>query len=94
MYYIILRWKLANDNGNFAAEMAPITLKTRKGEQIMDTDEHPKQTSLEQIAKLPPVFKKNGTVNAGNASVSYSIPIIGSALKSSLFNRRDFGQSR
>lgn len=33
-------------------------------------DEHPKQTSMEKMAKLPPVFKKNGTVNAGNASVS------------------------
>ena len=37
----------------------------------METDEHPKpQTTVEMLAKLPPVFKKGGTVNAGNASVS------------------------
>ncbi len=42
------------------------------GEVAMDTDEHPKpDTTLEKMAKLPAVFKKNGTVNAGNASVSH-----------------------
>ena len=36
----------------------------------MDTDEHPKpDTTVEKLSKLPPVFKKDGTVNAGNASV-------------------------
>merc|ERR1711976_158220 len=63
------RWKAANDAGYFKEEMAPITIKTKKGEVVMDTDEHPKpQTTVEQLGKLPPVFKKNGTVNAGNAS--------------------------
>lgn len=37
----------------------------------MDTDEHPRpETTMDSLAKLPPVFKKGGTVNAGNASVS------------------------
>ena len=50
--------------------MATITMKTKKGEVTMDTDEHPKpKTTVDQLAKLPPVFKKGGTVNAGNASV-------------------------
>lgn len=63
------RWKAANDAGYFKAEMAPITVKTKKGEVVMDTDEHPKpDTTVEMLSKLPTVFKKNGTVDAGNAS--------------------------
>jgi len=63
------RWKKANDGGYFKAEMAPITVKTKKGEQVVDTDEHPKpETTVEGLGKLPSIFKKNGTVNAGNAS--------------------------
>ncbi len=45
-------------------------LKTRKGEELMDTDEHPREVTLESLQKLPPVFKKNGLVTAGSASVS------------------------
>jgi len=42
------------------------------GEIVMDTDEHPKpDTTFEKLSTLPTVFKKNGTVNAGNASVWY-----------------------
>jgi len=42
----------------------------------MDTDEHPKPDSTaEKLAKLPPVFKKNGVVSAGNASVSMYIKL-------------------
>jgi acetyl-CoA acyltransferase 2 len=63
------RWKAANTAGYFKAEMAPITVKTKKGEVLVDTDEHPKPDStVEMLSKLPPVFKKNGTVDAGNAS--------------------------
>ncbi|XP_064409783.1 3-ketoacyl-CoA thiolase, mitochondrial [Latimeria chalumnae] len=63
------RWKAANDAGYFNAEMAPIEVKVKKGKQSVAQDEHPRpQTTLEQLAKLPPVFKKGGTVNAGNAS--------------------------
>lgn len=60
----------ASDAGYFNDEMAPIEVKTRKGKQTMQVDEHPRpQTTLEQLHKLAPVFKKEGTVTAGNASV-------------------------
>ncbi|EDL82881.1 acetyl-Coenzyme A acyltransferase 2 (mitochondrial 3-oxoacyl-Coenzyme A thiolase), isoform CRA_g [Rattus norvegicus] len=63
------RWKAANEAGYFNEEMAPIEVKTKKGKQTMQVDEHARpQTTLEQLQKLPPVFKKEGTVTAGNAS--------------------------
>jgi len=63
------RWKAAKDAGYFKEEIVPITVKTKKGEVVMDADEHPKpETTVQNLAKLPPVFKKNGTVDAGNAS--------------------------
>ena len=54
----------------FAAELAPVEVKGRRGEsRIVDTDEHPRpDTTPEELAKLPPVFRKDGTVTAGNAS--------------------------
>ncbi|XP_012498091.1 PREDICTED: 3-ketoacyl-CoA thiolase, mitochondrial [Propithecus coquereli] len=59
----------ANDAGYFNNEMVPIEVKTRKGKQTMQVDEHARpETTLEQLQKLPPVFKKDGTVTAGNAS--------------------------
>jgi len=62
-------WAKANEAGHFAAEMAPVTLKSRKGVAEMAQDEHPKpQTTAEGLAKLPPVFAKGGTVTAGTAS--------------------------
>jgi acetyl-CoA C-acetyltransferase len=54
--------------GRFKSQIAPITISTRKGDVIFDTDEHPKATSLEALAKMKPAFKKEGTVTAGNAS--------------------------
>jgi len=54
--------------GRFKIQIAPITISTRKGDVIFDTDEHPKATSLEALAKMKPAFKKDGTVTAGNAS--------------------------
>jgi acetyl-CoA C-acetyltransferase len=55
--------------GRFKSQIAPITLKTRKGETIFDTDEHPKAgTTMESLAKMRPAFKKDGSVTAGNAS--------------------------
>ncbi|XP_028648170.1 3-ketoacyl-CoA thiolase, mitochondrial [Erpetoichthys calabaricus] len=63
------RWKAAQDAGYFTAEMAPIEVQTKKGKQPMTQDEHPRpQTTMEQMAKLQAVFKKGGTVTAGNAS--------------------------
>ncbi len=62
-------WGKANEAGVFKDEIAPIEVKTRKGKVEMTTDEHPKpQTTLEGLAKLPPVFKKDGVVTAGSAS--------------------------
>ncbi len=56
-------------NGVFKDEIAPIEIPQRKGPpKIFDTDEHPRETSVELMARLPPVFKKDGTVTAGNAS--------------------------
>jgi acetyl-CoA C-acetyltransferase len=54
--------------GRFKSQIAPITISTRKGDVIFDTDEHPKATSLEALAKMKPAFKKDGSVTAGNAS--------------------------
>jgi acetyl-CoA C-acetyltransferase len=55
--------------GIFKEEITPFTIPQKKGEPVVfDTDERPMETSLEKMAKLPPVFKKNGTVTAGNAS--------------------------
>ncbi|MFO7931243.1 MAG: thiolase family protein [Thermodesulfobacteriota bacterium] len=55
-------------DGTFAREIAPVTVKTRKGDVVVDTDERPMETDMEKMAKLKPVFKKDGTVTAGNAS--------------------------
>ncbi len=58
----------AIDNGWFKDEIVPIEVETRKGKLIVDTDETPRRdTSLEKLASLPPVFEKDGTVTAGNA---------------------------
>ena len=59
----------AQKAGTFAEEIVPVTIKTRRGETIVDTDEHPKHgTTAETLAKLRPAFAKDGTVTAGNAS--------------------------
>jgi acetyl-CoA C-acetyltransferase len=55
--------------GRFRDEIVPVTIPRRKQEPlIVDTDENPRQTSMEALAKLPPVFKPGGTVTAGNSS--------------------------
>lgn len=55
--------------GKFKEEIVPIEIVTKKEKKIFDTDEHPRtETSLGSLAKLRPVFKKDGTVTAGNAS--------------------------
>ncbi len=56
-------------DGRFASQIEPFTIKTRKGDIVFDTDEHPKpETTADDLAKLRPAFKKDGTVTAGNAS--------------------------
>jgi acetyl-CoA acetyltransferase family protein len=63
------RWAAANEAGRFKSETAPIELTTKKGTTTFAVDEHPRpQTTLETLAKLAPVFKKDGVVTAGNAS--------------------------
>ena len=59
----------ARDEGKFAEEIVGVTVKTRKGEVIVDRDEHIKEgNTVESLAKLRPAFKKDGTVTAANAS--------------------------
>jgi acetyl-CoA C-acetyltransferase len=55
-------------DGRFKSQIVPITIKTRKGDVVFDTDEHPRETTLEKLAAMKPAFKKDGTVTAGNAS--------------------------
>ncbi|MFN4192121.1 MAG: beta-ketothiolase BktB [Tabrizicola sp.] len=54
--------------GRFREQIVPIEIAGRKGPVTFDTDEHPKATSAEALAGLKPVFRKDGTVTAGNAS--------------------------
>jgi len=59
----------AQKAGRFKDEIVPVKIATRRGETIVDTDEHPRpETTAEALAKLRPAFDKNGTVTAGNAS--------------------------
>src|SRR5262245_16629723 len=59
----------AQKAGKFKDEITPVTIKSRKGDIVVDTDEYPKHgTTLESIGKLRPAFDKEGTVTAGNAS--------------------------
>lgn len=59
----------AIQEGRFSSQILPITIKSRKGDVVFDTDEHVKAgTTLESLAKMRPAFKKDGTVTAGNAS--------------------------
>ncbi len=59
----------AQNDGKFKDEIVPVTIKTRKGEIVIDTDEHPKPgTTAESLGKLRAAFDKEGTVTAGNAS--------------------------
>lgn len=56
-------------SGRFKDEIVPVVVKEKKGEKVVDTDEHPRfGTTLEALSKLQPAFKKGGVVTAGNAS--------------------------
>eukprot|EP00944_MAST-04C_sp_MAST-4C-sp1_P009161 g9161.t1 len=62
-------WKEAQDAGRFTDEIAPYEVKTKKGTTEFAVDEHPRPSATaEAMANLPSIFKKNGTVTAGNAS--------------------------
>jgi acetyl-CoA C-acetyltransferase len=59
----------AQKAGKFDQEISPVTVKTRKGEDVISVDEFPRHgCTIEQLAKLRPAFSKDGTVTAGNAS--------------------------
>ena len=59
----------AISSGRMAEEIAPVTIPQRKGDAIVvDTDEHPRATTMEKLGKLPAPFREGGSVTAGNAS--------------------------
>ena len=63
------RWSAAHGEQFFEAEISPVSLPGKKGEVVrFATDEHPRATSLEALAKLKPVVRSGGSVTAGNAS--------------------------
>jgi len=63
------RWAAAQAAGAFKDEIAPIPIKSKKGMVDFEIDEHPRpDATIDSLAKLPPVFKKGGTVTAANAS--------------------------
>lgn len=67
-YYSHVKAIKAIDEGKFRDEIVPVTVKEKKGERVVDTDENPRSdTSLEKIKSLPPVFRPNGKITAANA---------------------------
>lgn len=62
------RASIAIARGHFKSQIAPIDIKVGREIVSFDTDEHPKMTTLDALAQLRPVFQKDGTVTAGNAS--------------------------
>ncbi|ANK80066.1 MAG: acetyl-CoA acetyltransferase [Rhizobiales bacterium NRL2] len=62
------RAQTAQADGTFAGEIAPVTVKTRKGEVTVDSDEQPRNANLDKIPTLKPAFRKDGTVTAANSS--------------------------
>ncbi len=62
------RAQTAIEQGWFKDEIVPVTVTTRKGEVVVDTDEQPGNANIEKIPNLKPAFKKDGTVTAANAS--------------------------
>jgi acetyl-CoA acyltransferase len=63
------RWAHAYAEGFFKGEICPVSLPQKKGEPVsFESDEHPRATTLEALAKLKPVVRSGGTVTAGNAS--------------------------
>lgn len=62
------RAKAAIDSGAFEAEITPVTVKSRKGETTIETDEQPHKANIDKIPQLRPAFRKDGTVTAANSS--------------------------
>lgn len=64
----LARANRASEDGSFEGEITPVTIKSRKGEIVIDSDEQPRNARPEKIPSLRPAFKKDGTVTAANAS--------------------------
>jgi len=64
----VRRAQRASKEGDFVGEIAPVTLKSRKGEQVVATDETPFQLDIDKIPTLKPAFGKDGTVTAASSS--------------------------
>ncbi|MBE9549938.1 MAG: acetyl-CoA C-acyltransferase [Proteobacteria bacterium] len=64
----VTRAMTAMQSGEFAAEITPVSVKTRRGENIVEQDEEPPRCNLDKIPALRPAFRKDGTVTAANAS--------------------------
>jgi acetyl-CoA C-acetyltransferase len=62
------RAQAAIESGSFEGEVVPVTVKSRRGDTVVDTDEQPPKARLDKIPSLRPAFKKDGTVTAANAS--------------------------
>jgi len=64
-----MKAKAAQESGYFDREIVPVTITNRKGDIVVDKDEHPRgDTTLEALARLKPIFRNPGTVTAGNAA--------------------------
>ncbi len=64
----LTRAKTANEDGSFDGEIAPLTVKTRAGETVVDKDEGPFTAKIDKIPSLKPAFRKDGTVTPANSS--------------------------
>jgi acetyl-CoA C-acetyltransferase len=64
----VKRAQAAASSGAFAAEIAPVTVKTRAGETVVSIDEGPAKAKLDKITALKPAFKKDGTITAASSS--------------------------
>ena len=64
----VQRAKAAIESGAFKAEIVPVSVKTRAGENVISTDEGPGKVKLDKIASLKPAFKKDGTITAASSS--------------------------
>jgi acetyl-CoA C-acetyltransferase len=64
----LTRAKQAIEDGSLAAEIVPVTVKTRKGETVVKDDEQPHKAAIDKIPKLRPAFAKDGTITAANSS--------------------------
>ena len=68
--FTVFQYFIAHKNGYFNEELAPMEVKGKRGKEPFVADEHPREASFEKLQQLKPVFKENGVVTAGNASVS------------------------